>query len=308
MAKNEGVAVPIATVSTTTDGATLSSTDQIFADFGENLAKIDLPDADAKVTTTLLDYNSKRLARWKKKCVIQRQEETYRIYQSLNDTIGVFAQKDASEIKKKIDASIDANKKNVGVKLTDATKAIKDARTKLETLKKKGEELDTAASSHTMSSDLAAIIKIIGKKEDVLAIFSDMKSSSSTAYSLADDSAEVAIKTSGIYASANVDSLKPLGADIEKVTTDLQTDIAKNAKDAATNLGTIRDEYQKILQQLVEAKYAFFGAKLTYFGVCDTKEQISSPNCPVDADIAQILDGLQKQLEDNFKTATASAQ
>ena len=247
------------------------------------------------------------MARWKKKCVLQRQEKTHRIYLSLNETIGVFAQKDAGEIRKKIDQSIDANSKKVGAKLAEATKAIKDARTKLEALKKKGEELDTAANSHAMSADLAAIIKIIGKKEDALSKFTDLKESSIKAYEKADNTAEVAIRAAGIHASANIDSLKPLGVDIEKATTDLQADLVKNIKDASGLVVTTREEYQTIMKQLVEAKYAWYGAKLSFFGVFDTSEKVKNPECVSDQNIAHELDNLQAKLETNFKTASTAA-
>lgn len=281
-----------------------SGTEQVFADFREALNKTDILDAESRITTTLADYRGKRLLRWKKKCVLQRQTEAHMVYLSLNESIGVFAQKDAGEIRKKIDLNIEANKKNVGAKLAETTKAIKEARTKLELLKKKGEELDTAASSHAMSADLLAIGKLVGKKEDVLATFAELKTLSGTAYEKADDSAEVVIRTAGIHASANMDSLKPVGVDIEKAATDLQADLAKNIKEIAAVLTTTREDYQKIMQQLAESKYAWFGAKLNLFGLCDVNQRATDPKCTTGDDIDKSLDELQKKLEDNFKTVS----
>ncbi len=290
------------------DDTPKSATDQTFADYQEALTKTDMPDADTRASTTSSDYNSKRLARWKKKCMLQRQEKTFKVYQSLNETIGIFAQKDAGEIRKKIDQNIDANSKKVGAKLAETTKAIKDARTKLEALKKKGEELDTAANSHAMSADLAAIIKIIGKKEDALKLFSDLKDFGAKAYERGDDTAEVAIRTAGIHASANIESLKPMGVDIEKATTELQADLVKNIKDASAVAAATREGYQTIMQQLVSAKYAWYEAKLSFFGIYDTSEKVKNPDCDFNQNIAKDLDNLQKALEDNFKKASTTAK
>ncbi len=293
-----------------------SGTDQVFADFRETLKLTDMPDADSRITTTLADYRGRRLSRWKKKCMLERQSGAHMVYQSLNETIGVFAQKDAVEIRKKIDSNIEANKKNVGVKLAEATKAIKEARTKLELLKKKGEELNTAASSHAMSADLAAIIKLVpGDKNTVpektskdvaLETFDKLKALSAEAFEKADDAAEVAIRTAGLHASANMDSLKPLGVDIEKAATDLQADLAKNIKETAAVLTTTREEYQKIMQQLAESKYAWFGARLNLFGLTDSDQNAENPECTNGEDIAKKLNKLQEDLKHNFKSASST--
>ncbi len=288
-----------------------TATNTAFKEYKKLLLDNDIPQAKNSMETTLTDYYAKRLTRWKKKAVLVKAEETLDFYQALSDNIGVFARKDASEIKKKIDITADASTKNVTAKLTEAFKTLKEAKDKLKIVRTKADELHNALTDSVYSDDVSELSKKFKDttpemKSDNAKNFSEaiagLKTVATGCFNLSDDSVEVAIKVSGIHATTNVSSMTELGKKVADSVALLQTQLEGNITYSEGNRKSARVEYVKAMEALAEAKFARYAATLNYEGVLDTTSQADNPECVEhsQSNIAAQLHRYAEAVECNF--------
>jgi hypothetical protein len=294
--------------------ASTPSTNKAFRSYEENLRKVEIPNAITKFESASIIFATQRLMRWKKKCVLQKASETLDFYQALNDNIGVFARKDASEIKNKIDKAI-ADSDVVGAKLKTVFGSLKAAKGKLFEVRGKGDDLFHSLSDSKFSDNVADLSKVLkdatpknsnDNADNFKTYIERLRASSKHCFDLVDDAVEVSIKIAGIHANASINTLKDPSTEMVAKVEALQSDIVDNVTNAQTKRAAGQKEYEAVMNELVTAKYAKYATGLNVGGLLETVSQVDEPDCKEWSHdkIRTRLDQYASQVEGNLKKIT----
>lgn len=235
-------------------------------------------------------------------CELIKAEETQKIYQNIDYTVGVGALKEAELVKNTL-KEVEEQNKTLVKNLQDAVKQIKDTKNKMATALEVVCKLDRCIEEEERCN-----IDIYNELNELEGFWDELdavKNATNSAYQKANAAFDAVVDISGIQTFANLEGLKEYNDDMATAIGNFKGDLQVNLESSAGLMKTVSENFTLVLQELSLARYEESKTISTCEGKDKTYDFLGSTCDPPVEAIQRIREACAKVVNSNIDDSFA---
>ncbi len=219
-------------------------------------------------------WDSKIDSRRYKICCLDKAQKIHTLYLDLDNCIALETAKGSEIIQKNIDAYIKKDA-DLGKMIKETSKIIGDLKKKLEEAHKSACAMKICINNRIDPDNKNPTTETTTIKQEadtIESLASELDTAGQTAF---DD----IVTISGIQTFLNLAGLKPFGQSLVDTSKAFKAQVDANIKSTADDVKNTQAELTKVLEELTQARFAYYSEKVAETGLETTRKDICEGGC-----------------------------